>query len=404
MSSFFVNPLLLWLGALVGVPILIYLINRQRYRRRKWAAMEFLLKALKKSRRRLQVQNLLLLLIRCLIVLLLALAVSRPRMLSDTASSTVAGNKNWIFAVDTSFSMDYVDGGSSLLESAKQTILDVVGTYVEEDAYVAVMTLGHVPAVVLERKQMNSTNRALLEAELGRLTGTSRGLRLVTSLRSIKDLSEQFVASDGGPVEPCRIVLLSDLQRKDWLGDEGPRSPELKQLLKELKQDGHDVVFSRIGASESNRPNVAVTDLAVKPDLFSKGVTVEIQVTLRNYGDKEADGLVFTIQVDPAMGAESGEAGEGEILRIPAGGTVTRSLPYRFDEPGYHTVVAEVRTDGLVIDNKRFLAVEVRDEIEVLLVDGDPAVDPLETETFYLQTALQPRDDALAVLLSLIHI
>ena len=200
------------------------------------------------------------------------------------------------------------------------------------------------------------------------MTGTSRGLRLVTSLRSIKDLSEQFVASDGGPVEPCRIVLLSDLQRKDWLGDEGPRSPELKQLLKEFKQDGHDVVFSRIGASESNRPNVAVTSLAVKPDLFSKGVTVEIQVTLRNYGDKDADGLVFTIQVDPAMGAESGEAGEGEILRIPAGGTVTRSLPYRFDEPGYHTVVAEVRTDGLVIDNKRFLAVEVRDEIEVLLV------------------------------------
>ena len=57
--SFF-NPSLLWLGALVGVPILIYLINRQRFRRRKWAAMVFLLKALKKSRRRLQIQNLLL--------------------------------------------------------------------------------------------------------------------------------------------------------------------------------------------------------------------------------------------------------------------------------------------------------------------------------------------------------
>lgn len=400
MSSFFVNPLLLWLGALVGIPILIYLINRQRYRRRKWAAMEFLLKALKKSRRRLQVQNLLLLLIRCLIVLLLVLAVARPRMPSNTAFSTTGGNKNWIFVIDTSFSMDYVAGGSSLLESAKRTILDLVDTdtYVDEESYVAVMTLGHNPRVVLERKQMNSKNRALLEEELGRLTSVSRGLRLVTSLRSIKDLSEQFVSSDGGPVEPCRIVLLSDLQRKDWLGDEGPRSPELSQLLKELKQDGHVVEFSRLAAEQSNRPNVAVTDLAVKPDLFSKGVTVEIQVTLKNYGDQEVDGLVFTIRVDPASGAESGEAGEGEILRIPAGGEVTRSLPYRFDEPGYHTVIAEVRTDGLVIDNKRFLAVEVRDEIEVLLVDGDPAVDPLETETFYLQTALQPRDDDLAVL------
>ena len=49
-----------WVAGLTGIYIsftliLIYLINRQRYRRRKWAAMEFLLKALKKSRRRLQV-------------------------------------------------------------------------------------------------------------------------------------------------------------------------------------------------------------------------------------------------------------------------------------------------------------------------------------------------------------
>lgn len=395
MSSFFVNPGLLWLGALVGVPILIYLINRQRYRRRKWAAMEFLLKALKKSRRRLQVQNLLLLLIRCLVILLLALAVARPIMHSNLLSKSTQDNKNWIFVVDTSFSMEYVDAASSLLDRAKKTILDVVESYVADSAYVAVMTLDHNPVVVLERKNMNAQNRVLLETELDRLTSSSRGVRLVTSLRSIKEMADQFVTSAGAPPEPCRIVLLSDLQRKDWLGSEGPRSPEIKQLLKEFEAGGHDVIFSRLAAASSNRPNVAVTGLAVKPDLFSKGVTVEIQVTLKNYGDREVDGLVFTIRVDPELGAGQGEAGEGEILRIPAGGVVSRSIPYRFDEPGYHTVVAEVRTDGLVIDNKRFLAVEVRDEIEVLLVDGDPAVDPLESETFYLQTALQPRDDAL---------
>ena len=94
MSSFFLHPGLLWLGALVGVPILIYLINRQRYRRRKWAAMEFLLKALKKSRRRLQVQNLLLLLIRCLVVLLLALAVARPIMPLNLLTGSADGNNN----------------------------------------------------------------------------------------------------------------------------------------------------------------------------------------------------------------------------------------------------------------------------------------------------------------------
>ncbi len=396
--SFF-NPSLLWLGALVGVPILIYLINRQRYRRRKWAAMEFLLKALKKSRRRLQIQNLLLLLIRCLIVLLLVLAASRPVMRSNPLAFSSEGSKNWIFAIDTSYSMEWVEGASSLLERAKQTISDVVESYVEDDDYVAVMSLDHQPRVVFERSQMSGPNRALLDSELERLGSTSRGVRLVTSLRSVKELADQFVSSaDDGEPEPCRIVLLSDLQRKDWLGKEGPRSPEIKQLLDELTEDGHDLIFSQLASAESNRSNVAITSLSVKPDLFARGVTVEIQVTLRNFGDKEAEGLDFTVRVDPPVSGDPGEAQAGEILRIPAGGAVTRSLPYRFDESGYHTIVAEVRSDGLVVDNKRFFTVDVRDEIEILLVDGDPAVDPLERETFYLQTALQPRDDAMTAL------
>jgi len=180
--SFF-NPSLLWLGALVGVPILIYLINRQRYRRRQWAAMEFLLKALKKSRRRLQIQNLLLLLIRCLIVLLLVLAASRPVMRSNPLAFSSEGSKNWIFAIDTSYSMEWVEGASSLLDRAKQTISDVVESYVEDDDYVAVMSLDHQPRVVFERSQMNGPNRALLDSDLDRLGSTSRGVRLVTSLR-----------------------------------------------------------------------------------------------------------------------------------------------------------------------------------------------------------------------------
>ena len=397
MSGIFANPGLLWLGALVGVPILIYLINRQRFRRRKWAAMDFLLKALKKSRRRLQIQNLLLLLIRCLIIILLVLAVSRPVMHSNPLTLSSSGSENWIFAIDTSYSMEYVDGASSLLDRAKQTILDVVSSYADDDDYVAVMTIDHQPAVIFERSQMNGPNLAGLESSLDRLVSSNSGARLVTSLRSISDLADQFI-TPAGEKEQCRIVLLSDLQRKDWLAKEGPRSPEIKQLFDEFRLQGHELVFSQLSSAESIRSNVAITDLVVKPDLFAKGVAVEIQVTLRNYGSREVDGLDFTVRVDPPVTGDPGEAQAGEILRIPAGGVVTRSLPYRFDEPGYHSVVAEVRSDGLVVDNKRFFTVDVRDEIEILLVDGDPAIDPLERETFYLQTALQPQDDAMTTL------
>ena len=43
------NPGLLWLGAgLISVPILIHLFNRRRVRRQPWAAMQWLLAAMKK--------------------------------------------------------------------------------------------------------------------------------------------------------------------------------------------------------------------------------------------------------------------------------------------------------------------------------------------------------------------
>src|SRR5579885_2069462 len=64
-------------GALISAPIIIHLINRMRYRRVRWAAMEFLLKSQKRNRRRLIIEQLLLLALRCLLVLLMVALVSR---------------------------------------------------------------------------------------------------------------------------------------------------------------------------------------------------------------------------------------------------------------------------------------------------------------------------------------
>ena len=64
-------------GALVASPIIIHLINRMRFKRIRWAAMEFLLKSQKRNRRRLIIEQLILLLLRILLVLLIALIVAR---------------------------------------------------------------------------------------------------------------------------------------------------------------------------------------------------------------------------------------------------------------------------------------------------------------------------------------
>src|SRR5438034_4986323 len=78
MLQLFLNPYTMVAGAaLVSSPIIIHLINRMRYRRVRWAAMEFLLKSQKRNRRRLIIEQLLLLLMRCMLVLMAVLLASR---------------------------------------------------------------------------------------------------------------------------------------------------------------------------------------------------------------------------------------------------------------------------------------------------------------------------------------
>src|SRR5262245_22502814 len=78
MVEWFLNPgFLAAAAALISVPIIIHLINRMRYKRVRWAAMEFLLKAQKRMRRRLIIEQLLLLFLRCLLVALTGLLVLR---------------------------------------------------------------------------------------------------------------------------------------------------------------------------------------------------------------------------------------------------------------------------------------------------------------------------------------
>ena len=66
----------------ISLPILIHLLNKRKFQIVDWAAMDFLLDADKKNRRRIRLENLILLLLRCLAVLLIGL-LAGPAVLAD---------------------------------------------------------------------------------------------------------------------------------------------------------------------------------------------------------------------------------------------------------------------------------------------------------------------------------
>lgn len=71
-------------------PIIIHLLNRRRFRVVEWGAMDFLRRAMQRSRRVVQLRDLILLVLRCLAVAVFGAALARP---------FVSGISNWTLLV-----------------------------------------------------------------------------------------------------------------------------------------------------------------------------------------------------------------------------------------------------------------------------------------------------------------
>src|SRR5262245_351269 len=136
LASWLVNPWLFVAGAIaVLLPILIHLLNRRKFRVVDWAAMEFLLDADKKNRRRIRLEHLILLLLRCLAVLLIGLLVARPFLpTSVTAGLIDASQFERIVLLDDSLSMQARLGNESAWELAKKRLLDLTNGLAQEHA------------------------------------------------------------------------------------------------------------------------------------------------------------------------------------------------------------------------------------------------------------------------------
>src|SRR5258707_12936608 len=103
----FLSPLLIW-GTLLGaIPLIIHLLNRRRFRRVEWAPMRYLKLTIQRNRRRIQIEQLLLLLVRICLPVLLFIFLARP-LVNPTGLErwlAGAGRTSHVIVVDEPLSM-----------------------------------------------------------------------------------------------------------------------------------------------------------------------------------------------------------------------------------------------------------------------------------------------------------
>ena len=116
----FVHPGVLWALPAAALPVLIHLLNRRRYRRVPWAAMAHLMAAERHSRRRVRVQNALVLMLRTAAVALLVLLFARPGLARRLPGLNGPDGSRAVLLLDDSASMERVHEGASAFKRAAE--------------------------------------------------------------------------------------------------------------------------------------------------------------------------------------------------------------------------------------------------------------------------------------------
>src|SRR5438552_6033321 len=121
----FVSPYMLWGAVAAGIPVVLHLFYRSRYRTVPWAAMKFLLTSIEQTSRRLRFQEILLLVARTALLALLAFALARPSTVASRGSSD-GDAVDAALLIDTSYSMGARDGVKTRLERARDGALAII--------------------------------------------------------------------------------------------------------------------------------------------------------------------------------------------------------------------------------------------------------------------------------------
>jgi hypothetical protein len=340
-------PWLAAFAALAAVPVIIHLLNRRRFTVVRWGAMDFLLRSLQRTRRRLQLQDLVLLLLRVAALVLAALACSRPALPAGRLAGVAgAGGATTVVVLDNSLSMGVAEGGATRFARAQQR------------AAAAIRSLppGSAAALVL-----------LSDVAVSELAEPSRDLELVAGLvaRAVPgDAAAAVPAALAKAAELLKagagvgeVVLVTDCQANGWPAAGDPAWEAVRQGLR-----GAHLVVCDVGGPPP--ANAGLARLAVEDAIVAAGADCAFTAVVARRGTTAA--LPVALWVDDGRGGPLVLAA-GAVAEAGEGAQALR-LAHRFPHGGRFRVEARLPADALAADDRRALVVEVVERVRVCVV------------------------------------
>ena len=347
----FLVPLFFTALAVLGVPVLIHMIQRQRTEIIEFPSLMFVRKIPFHSLRRQRVRHLLLLLLRCAALALLIAAFARPFFRSAVLVAVTGGSREVVILVDRSYSMGY----GNRWERARDAARDVVRDLAPDDQATIIFFDSGAQSGARSTRDRASLLAAIDTAELG--AGTTRygpALQLAQGI---------FEDSDQPRLE---AFLITDFQR---IGVDSAANTLLPP----------GTVLTAVSvADEDETPNVSVSGASVQRDFFSSRERAAVTVRLANRGNE-------TVERQVALEL-NGQEFESLPVTVEANSSATLTFaPFTLEDMAMPVSVRAV-ADALPHDDVFHFTVAPGDIVPVLVVGGAGAADANR----YLRTALAP--------------
>jgi len=416
-------------AAAVAIPVIIHLINRRRFKIVPWAAMKFLLAAQKQTRKRMRIEQILLLVCRMAILalLLLAMAAVMPwaeeHLWGNPVSKFVLNNLGFggfskghnrthrihhIFVLDASLSSNQkADADHTAFELAKQKVIKKIASNPSGDGY-SVLMLKDSPTWLVGQASQDArkVTRAIEEAK------PSHGNASIATAFSM--ISAKLNELSGRYKKNQAVYFFTDMQRSNWqaaapsIADLRPEEGGKERSAYLDIQKMASTLFVDCGP-EKDAANLAVTGLEFDLDAtpyVSAGMDLILNASVENFGAEDAKDLRGEVLIgrarenanDPPLTMrvighlQIGIEADGPTkLSVPGkSARLFKAMKIRFPAAGTYAVQVKISDDALEQDNSRTIIITVRDTIPVLLVNGKASVDRFERATEYLRLALNP--------------
>lgn len=389
-----VTPAMMYAGlGAAGVPILIHLLSKRRFRKVRWAAIDFLREAQRRNRRRVQIEELILLGLRCLAMFLIGLMLARwfvrPEALAAVLGGTARTDR--FVVIDDSFSMDLDTGDQKVFDRARRATRQLVEWIRDEspDDALTILRTSRPDHPVLNEPDVGRMEFGVFEALLDGISPSHHAGRMAATVESIRRILD-------GRSETVNVAVhvISDYQRYEWveggapatLGGAEPTQERHSPVTPLVDWPGEDrslrLVLIDVGADRT--ANLAITSIEPEQPQVVRSVSAGYRVKVTNFGRVETQPTTMNVFVgDAALPAVA-------VPAIPARQSAEVAVEINFPREGPEMLSFELDGDALPTDDRRYRAEPVAQAMRVLIVNGEPAADPYEDEVYLMTVALRP--------------